>query len=348
MKTIRAAVIGAGKMGRLHSRIYSEMENVQLVAIVDKQLEKARQLTDEFGGQAYDDYNEIVDMVDAVTISAPTEHHFAVARPFLSRGIPVLVEKPLAETLEQARQMRQLAHDNNCILQVGYSERFNPVSQAMAKLNIKPRFIEANRISPFTFRSTDVGVVLDLMIHDIDIILSIAKSPIKDVQAVGVNVLGKNEDIANVRLTFENGCVANLTASRMAMKTERKIRVFSEDAYLNLDLFKKNGSIVNKTANIDMLKEIRQHLNSEGQLDFTGWDWTKLVQYQELNIDAKEPLRLEQEAFINAVIDGSTPEVYAADAVAAMELAQRITETIKEHRWLNGNSTISSAQWDVD
>ncbi|MBI9018254.1 MAG: Gfo/Idh/MocA family oxidoreductase [Phycisphaerae bacterium] len=348
MAKLRTAVIGAGKMGRLHSRIYSEMENVELVAVVDNQIDKARAIVSEFGGTAYDDYNAIVDMVDAVTISAPTEHHAIVAEPFLSRGIPVLVEKPLAETLDQARHMRQLAQDNNTILQVGYSERFNPVNQAMAKLNFTPRFIEANRISPFTFRSTDVGVVLDLMIHDIDIILSMAKSKVADVQAIGVNVLGENEDIANVRLTFENGCVANLTASRMAMKTERKIRVFSESAYLVLDLFKKTGSIVSKTANIDMLKEIRGHLTADGQLDFTGMDWTKLVQYQELDITSKEPLRLEQEAFINAVSAGSTPEVSAADAVAAMELAQRITETIKEHRWHNADSSISSSAWDVD
>ena len=324
MEKLRTAVIGGGKMGRLHSRIYSQMEQVELVAIVDQDLEKAQALTEQYGGTAYSDPAEIIDKVDAVTVSVPTEYHRQVAEPFLCRGIGVLVEKPLAGTLEDARFMLELARAHNCTLQVGYSERFNPIVQAMKKLQFKPRFIEAQRISPYTFRSTDVSVVLDMMIHDIDIILSMARSPIKDVQAVGVNVLGEHGDIANVRILFEDGCVATLMASRLALKTLRKIRVFSEDAYLSLDYLQKEGVMISKSANIDMVRLLREKQASGEPIDMQKMNWSELVNIQNLDIDDREPLRLEQEAFVKAVAEGSRPQVSAEDAVAAMELAERI------------------------
>ncbi len=332
-KKLRTAVIGAGKMGRLHSRIYSQMDQVELVAIVDQELEKARALTEQFGGQALAQSDSLLDAVDAVTIAVPTKFHMPVAEPFLRKGIGVLVEKPLAESLPDARRLLELARNSGSILQVGYSERFNPVVQAMHRLNINPRFVEANRISPYTFRSTDVGVVLDIMIHDIDIVLSLVKSRVKDIQAAGVNVLGKHEDIANVRLLFENGCVANLTASRLALKTERKVRVFSEQAYLSLDYLKKTGVMITKAANLDMVQWIhQQHLSGE-PFDVQNTDWTKLVNVENLDIDDKEPLRLEQEAFLRAVAEGTRPEVSAEDAVAATELAEQIIEKIGKHHW---------------
>ncbi|MBN1764563.1 MAG: Gfo/Idh/MocA family oxidoreductase [Sedimentisphaerales bacterium] len=344
MKKLKTAVVGAGRMGRLHSRIYSQMDQVELVAIVDNQVDKARELTAEFGGIPYQDYQEILDKIDAVTLAVPTEYHAPIAEPFLSRGIPILVEKPLADSLLQARKMLQWARDNHCILQVGYSERFNPVVQAMQRLNFVPRFMEAQRISPYTFRSTDIGVVLDMMIHDIDIVLSLARSPIKNVQAVGVNVLGEHEDIANVRIQFENGCVANLTASRLALKTERKIRVFSEEAYLSLDYLKKSGTMISKTANIDMVQWLRQQQQEKGRLDLFSVDWTKLLNVETLNIDDKEPLRLEQEAFVRAIIDNSRPQVSAEDAIAAMELAERIVREIGTHQWEGSSSAVISAE----
>lgn len=348
MSKLRVAVVGAGKMGRLHSRIYSEMDQVELVGIVDTQLEKAKALVSEYGSEAFADATDVIDKIDAVTVAVPTEFHARVAEPFLSRGIGVLVEKPLAETLDDARKMLELSRENNCALQVGYSERFNPVVQAMQRLHFTPRFIEANRISPYTFRSTDVGVVLDIMIHDIDIVLSLVKSTVVDVQAVGVNVLGGHEDIANVRLRFENGCVANLTASRLALKTERKIRVFSEQTYLSLDYLKKNGVVISKAANVDMVEFLREQHNEEDSVDMTNTDWSDLVNVENLDIDDREPLRLEQEAFVGAVQHSSRPEVSADDAIAAMELAQRIVASIDEHCWHNGDasSTFGSRHWD--
>ena len=327
------AVVGAGKMGSLHSRIYSQMDSVQLVAVVDADIDKAAKLTEQYGGRACCDVSDILDDVRAVTVSVPTEAHAVVAGPFLERGIPVLVEKPLASTLKQARELRELAAKHHCLLQVGYSERFNPVIQAMKRMNVTPRMIETQRVSPFTFRSTDVGVVLDIMIHDLDIILSMVASEVVDVQAVGVNVIGQHEDVANARLTFANGCVANLTASRLALKTERKLRLFSEDAYLSLDNLKKTGVVIHKTANQDILQTLRENMTQGQSLADAGVDWTQMVQVESLDIDDREPLRLEQEAFVRSIRDGLHPEVSAADAVAAMELAQRIVESIGSHQW---------------
>ncbi len=331
-------------MGRLHSRIYSQMETVDLVGVVDIEPEKAKAVAKEYGTVAFEDYAEVIDKVDAVTISAPTESHYAVAEPFLKRGIAVLVEKPLADSLESARQMLETSRANNCILQVGYSERFNPIGQAMKRINFTPRVISANRISPYTFRSTDVGVVLDVMIHDLDIILSMTGGEVKMIQAVGVNVLGEHEDIADVRLTFANGCVANLTASRLALKTERKIRVFSEDAYLSLDYLKKTGTMISRAGNIDMLQELRKQTNDKGEVDLLNADWTQMVNVETLDIDGREPLRLEQEAFIQAVTDGCRPEVSAEDAVAAMELAELIVQEIANHKWDGYSGASLSAQ----
>lgn len=339
-------MIGAGKMGRLHSRIYAEMDQVELVAIVDTDRDKAEQLASEYGCAAKSDSAELIGMVDAVTIAVPTEHHYQVAEPFLAKRVPVLVEKPLAADLGQARRMLRLARDNGCTLQVGYSERFNPVVQAMHRLKITPRFVDAQRVSPFTFRSTDVGVVLDIMIHDIDIVLSLVHSGIKDVQAVGVNVLGQHEDIANARIVFENGCVANLTASRVALKTERKIRLFSEEAYLSLDYLKKSGLMISKTANIDMMQWLGEQQGQDGQFDIQNASWTDLVNVETLDIDDREPLRLEQEAFVESVVQGKTPQVSAEDAVAAMELAEEIVRVIGRHEWEGDTSAaISSRQW---
>ncbi|MBN1845293.1 MAG: Gfo/Idh/MocA family oxidoreductase [Sedimentisphaerales bacterium] len=332
-KRLRTAVIGAGKMGRLHSRIYSRMETVDLVAIVDKDAAKAEALAREYATTAYADIGQILDRVDAVTVAVPTEAHGQVAEPFLRRSIPVLVEKPLAFSLEEAQRMLELARQGDCTLQVGYSERFNPVVQAMKRLQIEPRFMEAQRISPYTFRSTDVGVVLDLMIHDIDIMLSLARNPVRQVQAVGVNVLGEHEDIANVRLEFDNGCVANLTASRLALKTERKVRIFSEEAYLSLDYLQKSGLMISKAANIDMVQWLRQQQDENGQIHLENAAWQDLVRVEMLNIDDREPLELEQEAFVQSVRDGSPPQVSAEDAIAAMELAEWIVREIRSHPW---------------
>ena len=333
MDTIRTAVLGAGKMGEIHARIYSQLPQSRLVAVVDTDLEKAQKLAKKFDCQAFADAKDILGSADAVTIATPTISHYEIAKLCIENNIAVLIEKPLAANVEQARAIVELAKSKNVVAAVGHSERCNPVVQAIKRLNIEPKFIEAVRISPYPFRSTDVGVVLDVMIHDIDIILSLARSKIKKVEAVGVAVIDEKEDICNARMVFENGCVANVTASRLALKTERKVRLFSRQAYLSLDYFKKAGTIIRAAPNIDIVEKIRE-LKKKGRFDLLTTDWTNLIKIEKLDIDDKEPLRLELESFLKAVGDkSSSPEVTAEEGLAAMEAADLILKSISEHKW---------------
>jgi predicted dehydrogenase len=216
-------------MGRLHARVYSQMPQVRLVAVSDANPDAAGAAADEFGCRAASGIDELLPQVKAVSIAVPTRFHADTAEACIRRGVACLVEKPLAKDVE-GRRIADAARRHGVTVQVGHIERFNPALRAMRNLEVAPRFIESIRISPMTFRSIDVGVVLDMMIHDIDIVLMLAQSPVRDIQAVGVSVIGQHEDICNARLTFENGCVANVTASRLALKTERKLRVFSSEA----------------------------------------------------------------------------------------------------------------------
>lgn len=332
MSKLRTAVVGAGKMGAIHSKVYSQLNESELVAIVDVQKDKADTLAGQYGCQAFTDIEALIDKVDAVTISVPTANHLEIAKGFIENNIAVMIEKPLAANVVQAREIVELAKKHNTIVAVGHSERCNPVVQAMKRLDIEPRFIEANRISPYTFRSTDIGVVMDVMIHDIDIILSLAASGIKKIDAVGVNVIGDHEDICNARIVFENNCVANITASRVALKTERKVRVFSSQAYLSLDYLKKEGVIIKAAPNVDVVKWIQEHQAQD--FDFADVNWPDLLHIEQLDIEDAEPLRIEQQLFLKAVSDKqSRPEVTAEDGLAAMECAEMILASIKEHKW---------------
>jgi predicted dehydrogenase len=333
MKKIRTAVIGAGKMGKIHAKVYSKIDQAELVAVVDSDIEKAEGLAEQYGCQASADPALLIGNVDAVTISAPTTAHHELATMFIENGVPVLIEKPLASTVQQGRKIVECGHKHGVIVAVGHSERCNPVVQAMKRLHIEPMFIEANRVSPYPFRSMDIGVVLDVMIHDIDIILSLANSKVKKVDAAGVNVIADQEDICNARIFFENGCIANITASRLALKTERKVRVFSRQAYLSLDFFRKDGIVIKTDPNVDVVKWIRQ--NQEKQdFDFSQVNWPDLLHIEQLPIEDSEPLRIEQEAFLEAVVNQEArPEVTGVEGLAALECAEQILSSIKEHSW---------------
>ncbi len=333
MNKIRTAVIGAGKMGRIHAKVYDSLEQSDFVAVVDTDIKKAKKLADKYQCQALQDCTNLPGKVDAVTISAPTIHHLELAKFFIENNIAVMIEKPLALNVEQGKEIVELAQKKNVVAAVGHSERCNPVVQAMKRLEIEPKFIEANRISPYPFRSTDIGVVLDVMIHDIDIILTLAASKIKKIDAVGVSVIEDKEDICNARIVFENGCIANITASRLALKTERKVRVFSRQAYLSIDYFKKSGIVIKTEPNIDIVKWIRERKQA-GDFNLLTVNWPDLLHIEELEIDDKEPLRLEQENFLTAVADrNQTPEVSAREGLAAMECAEMILASIKNHKW---------------
>ncbi len=333
------AVIGVGRMGRHHARNYHEIPEANLVAVVDADEDRAGDLADQFSCRDYRTAEDLlaamdageVEPVRAVTVAVPTIYHEPVARLLLSRGIACLVEKPLAQSSEVGRQLVAHAVDNGVVLQVGHTERFNPAVRAIADWDIRPRFIECDRVSPMTFRSVDVGVVFDMMIHDLDIVLSMARSPVKTVDACGVSVLGEAEDIADARIVFEDGCVAKITASRLAMKTERKLRVFSEAGYVTLDYATKSGTAIHRTGNIEALLEVRDTL-SDGA-DLSDLDYTNLVNIEQLTINDEEPLRAELTNFLAAVRGEEHPEVAGEAGLAAVELAERVVASIQRHEW---------------
>lgn len=322
---LAVAVVGCGRMGRLHARVYAQMPGVELVAVYDRDPAVAASVAAEYGTRAAATVEELHDgRVRAVTIAVPTVHHVEAAEPFLARGVACLIEKPLAQDVAQARRIAGLAAEHGAVVQVGHIERFNPAVRAMQRHVAAPGFIEVTRISPLTFRSIDVGVVLDVMIHDIDIVLRLARSPVERVEATGVSVIGGGEDIANARLTFANGCVANLTASRLALKTERKLRVFSADAYVSLDYQQKRGVVIRRGSNVDDLRATVERIRSGALTDVSQVNYADLVDVEQLEIDDAEPLRLQLESFVAAVRDGTAVEVPAEDGLAAVETAERI------------------------
>ena len=322
------AVVGCGRMGRLHARVYSQMPTVELVGVYDRDPQVAAAVADEYGTAPVAAVDELYDRVRAVTIAVPTVHHVEMAAPFLAQRVACLIEKPLAEDVAQARRIADAAAESGAIVQVGHIERFNPAVRAMQRHAVRPGFIEVTRISPLTFRSIDVGVVLDVMIHDIDIVLKLAGSPVERIEATGVSVIGITEDIANARLTFANGCVANLTASRLALKTERKLRVFSENAYVSLDYQQKRGVLIRRGENIDDIRRTVEKIRLGEITDFSQIDYAELVDVEQLEIDDAEPLRVQLDSFISAVTAGTPVEVPASDGLAAVETAERIVAAI--------------------
>ena len=325
---IPVAVIGCGRMGRLHARVYSQMPAVELVAVCDANAEAAAETAEQYGGAAVSSVEELIGRVKAVTIAVPTTYHVAAATPLIEAGVACLIEKPLAKTSAEARQIVDLAAKHNAVVQVGHIERFNPAVRAMLELDVSAGFMEVTRVSPLSFRSIDVGVVLDMMIHDIDIVLQLARSPIKSIDAVGVSVIGDAEDVCNARVRFENGCVANIAASRLSLKTERKLRVFGKNAYVSLDYQKRYGIVIRMASNLATVKEILGKLRSGEIEDFSQLNYTDLVDVQELKIDDEEPLRVELESFVAAVRGERPPAVSAADGLAAVEVAERIVSVM--------------------
>jgi len=304
MKNLRVGVVGVGHIGKNHARLYAETKAADFTAIYDTDASNAAQVAEQYKVRAAESLGEFADLVDAASIATPTSSHFAVAQPLLEKGKHLLVEKPIAEDTAQASQLAELAARRQLVLQVGHVERFNPVLSALEERLTHPRFIEAHRLSPFPNRSTDIGVVLDLMIHDLEIILHLVRSPVQTIDAVGVPVLSRREDIANARLRFENGCVANITSSRISPERMRKIRVFQEDAYLSLDYQNQTGEIYRKVG---------------GGIDRA-----------EVEIEKEEPLKRQLLSFIECARMGLQPKVSGFEATAALELAVQITKKIGE------------------
>jgi predicted dehydrogenase len=339
MAKVKVAVLGTGSLGQHHARIYSELHAagaVELTGIYDAHTETARKIAEKHKLHVFASVAEAAAASDALNIATPTTTHFDLARQLLAAGKHVLVEKPMTDSTEQAAELCELAQKKNLILQVGHVERFNPVFTFLQTVATEPKFIECHRLSPFPARSTDIGVVLDLMIHDLDVVLAFVKSPVTSVDAVGIPVLSKSEDIANVRLRFANGCVANLTASRVSPERMRKIRVFSgptNPCYISLDYRVQEGFIYRVARDDEkessLLKKVltaKLGLDSTIVSQFAG----KKIVREPVPIAKDEPLKLELQSFVNCVREKQTPVVSGESAKRALDLAFEITRQIQQ------------------
>ncbi len=307
---IRVGVAGTGSMGRNHARVYGSLEGVRLEAVFDVDEDRARAVAEEFGGEVVSSLEALAERCDAVSVVVPTRYHLEVGAELMRRGVHLLVEKPIAGNEEEAKELLRVAGETECLLQVGHIERFNPVLRQLEDRLDRPRFIEAHRLSPFPNRSLDIGVVLDLMIHDLEVIMHLVRSPVASIDAVGVPVLTSYEDIANARLRFENGCVANVTASRISPERMRKIRVFQESCYLSLDYQDQKGKVF--------------------------WIEDGGIKQAEVEIEPAEPLVAELRSFVDAVSGQGEAGVTGLQGAEALEVALEITRLIQRDSGKDG------------
>lgn len=338
-KKLRCAVVGVGRMGQHHARVYAEMPDVDLVGVFDSNIDRAGEIAERFRCPVLSTLDAVVDArPDAVSVAVPTVYHREMAGPLLEAGIACLIEKPLAQGPEEAEAIKHIAERSGAMLMVGHIERFNPIMRALRRttaegMAITPRFIEVHRVSPMTFRSIDIGVVMDMGIHDLDVVIMLMGGREPDrVEASGVPVVTEHEDLCNARLTWDlpdgqGVCVANMTFSRLALKTERVTRITSEDAYIKIDYAKKTGTMIRSVANASQMQEVRDLL-SQG-MDLTSLKWDDLVNVEPLDVDDGEPIVMEIESFLDSVRSGSRPDIDAEAGLANVRTAQRIVEAIK-------------------
>lgn len=336
MSRLRVAVVGVGHLGRHHARILAGIEGVELVAVADARQEQAQAVAAPLGAEAVTDFRTLLDRVDAVSIAAPTSLHRTIAGAFLERGIATLVEKPLAANLADAEALVSISQRSGALLQVGHIERYNPAIEAVTEHGLRPKFLQAERQGLYTFRSTDVGVVLDLMIHDLDLVLSLVRTPVRSVSAVGVSLFGHHEDVADARIEFEDGCVAHLVANRAARTPCRTMRVWSDQGYASLDFATRQATVITPSESL-----------RSGRLDLDDLDVAQPIAVKErlyssgrvFRVDEvpapppREPLAIELEDFVQAVRTGNRPRVTAEDGLRAMRLADRILSSLNSHAW---------------
>ena len=310
MPDLRAAVIGAGRLGTLHARKYAALDGVTLTHVADVDGDRARKLATETGARALTDYRELAGKVDLVTVASPSLTHREVAGAMLSAGIDVLLEKPMAATLAEARQLADLAKNHARVFQIGHLERFNPAIVRLRSILNNPRFVECDRLAPFTERGTDVDVILDLMVHDLDVILSLTSAEVASVEAVGVAVLTDSIDVANARIRFRNGMIANISASRVAPRRERKIRFFQPDAYISVDYEARRVQIYRKSPAPPGAK-------------------FPTISAEQLDLGEGDPLADEIKSFVDSVRTRTTPAVTADDGLRVMQLCEQIRESMQ-------------------
>jgi len=331
LEKLKVAVIGTGHLGKEHARIYSEIPAVSLVGVVDTNKDTGEAVARRCKTRYYSSVKEILNKVDVASVVVPTKSHYEITKDLLNNGIHVLVEKPMTGTVSEAEDLIKLSQQSSTILQPGYIERFNPALEAIKKLDVSLKFIECHRLSPFTLRSADIGVVLDLMIHDIDIILYLSKSKVKKIDAVGVNVIADKEDIANARIQFENGCVANITASRVSFEPMRRIRLFSENSYISLDYQKQEALIYKKSPKLTLKSIDAESKGVSSILDLKNFSFGDMLKIERIKMDNQEPLRKELESFIDCVKNGKQPVVSGEEGIEAIKIADIIREEINKN-----------------
>jgi predicted dehydrogenase len=334
MTRLRIAVIGVGHLGQHHARILASLPDVDLVGVVDSNPEQARTIAAKLGTTPFEHFEPLIGRVDAVSVVTPTVHHHEVASAFLKAGIPALVEKPVCRTLTEADDLIALAESSGVPLQVGHIERFNPAFEELARRPIRPKFVEAERHGPFTGRSIDIGAVLDLMIHDLDLLLALVGGPVNRVAAVGAAVFGGHEDMVNARLEFANGCVAHVTASRITRHPKRRLRVWAPEGYAGIDFVTRKLTLVQQS------EELRQYGIRADQLDAAAKAQLKDEVFgrylQVLNLDADrkfDQLTAELKHFVDCVRTGNTPRVSGSAGRDALELAERVLTALRDHPW---------------
>jgi predicted dehydrogenase len=318
---IQCGVIGVGSLGQHHARIYASMKNVEFAGIFETSDARAAEICAKHNCRRFATIEELGDVCDAVSVVVPTDRHAEVALPLLAKGCHLLIEKPLCASMEEAEKVLAAAQAAQRIVQVGHIEHFNPVMSFLEKEIDRPGYITTERLAPYQTRGTEVGVVLDLMIHDIGIVLALVKSPIEKIDSVGMNVLSKTEDIANARIQFKNGCVANLSASRLSLKKNREIRIFQDNAYLSLDFMNQKGHLVKKSDLIAYGVKLKVGLAKAGDVSS--------IPVGEIPIEKGEPLAIELASFVDSVTKAKQPKVGAALGKSALEVALTITAQIK-------------------
>ena len=321
---IRCGVAGVGSLGQHHARVYASLPGAELVGIFETSDARAAEICAKHGCRRFATLEELGRACEAVSVVVPTDRHAEVALPLLAAGCHLLIEKPLCASLDEAEQVLAAARKANRIVQVGHIEHFNPVMAFLEKHADHPQYITAERLAPYQTRGTEVGVVLDLMIHDIGIVLALVKSPLRRIDSVGINVLSKTEDIANARLEFEDGCVANLSASRMSLKKNREIRIFQDNAYLSLDFMNQKGHLVKKSDLIAYGLKLKVGLAKAGD--------ASSIPVNEIPIEKGEPLAIELAHFVESVAEARQPKVGAALGKSALEVAIAITDQIRKAR----------------
>jgi predicted dehydrogenase len=338
MSQLRLAVIGAGHLGRIHARLAKSIDSIDLIGVVDPNAEARDRVATELDISGFADYFGVINNIDAAIIAAPTKLHHAIASDLLEADIHCLIEKPVTSTTQEADELIELASDRGLVLQVGHVERFNPALDIVHDNLGSPRYIQATRTSSYTFRSTDVGVVLDLMIHDIDIVLSLVDSELVEVRAIGAAIFGGFEDVAQARLEFANGCVANLTASRSSFAQQRNLEVFAEDGYAGLDLANHSATLVKPSKNF-----------TAGRIPFTGLTqpemdhiketlFTDVLQKEQVTVEPRNAILEEQRDFVESIFADQWPMVTGTDGRNALNVAEQILTAISQHRWSSGNA----------